>query len=165
MPSPNKLIAYLATATLFTAAYADDWEHFQYTSDGGAIYETSIIEESGFFSKEFDIWLRATFEINESKCGSAPTPASLNYSTDSSEIIRRALASQETQRNYSLCMKNLEKKNKVAIYKVNFSCEKKRINANPTTVTNFRGEPVPPELYIKDHPGSIGYEIIKHYCK
>lgn len=155
---------FVILASISVSANAEEWLSFQYGNDDGVSYETSLIEKSGFFSKDVSVWLRATYSINENECGAAPTAPNISHNADFASLASRAFAMQSAQRDYSICMQNLSRKNKVAIYKLTFNCDDKSIMAVPTTVTNYLGESVGSQFHVKDHPGSLGYEVIKHYC-
>lgn len=146
----TRIITSLIASTTITA-FANEWSTIQYGSDSLTVYEVSLIEESGIFSKDFIIWLKATHAIDESSCGTAPP---YNTGAISSESIK-----------YGMCRQNLLKEPKEEVFKVSFNCKNKNIVAIPSSSTNFAGNYTPPTLQIGTHPGSLGCTSLKHYCK
>ena len=138
-------VAILSSA----AASAEEWQHFQDMPESKGVYETILIETKGVFYKEAVIWLRANYNLDETKCDSA-----YNDSSSSIEIAYR-----------DGCIARTKNEPKESIYKLSLDCSDKTINSLQASSKNHFGKPVSDSLSISDYPGSIGFSLIQHYCQ
>lgn len=145
MHTPKSLLI-LISFLLTQGAYADEWQPFQGTPENKGIYETILIEKNGIFSKEVIIWLRATFSLDETNCNN------LEGSDDTTLSAK------------SMCMMFRKNEIKQSVYKLSLNCSKKNIGYLESTSKNHFDKRVASSLDIGNHPGSLGYELIQHYC-
>ena len=145
--SMKKTFAAL-TILLTLPLYANEWIALNYTSNEAATYETSLIEEQGFFTKDFSAWLKVTYEFDGDACGEKPT------STDFGVLY-----------TYNKCKEDMSSKPKETVYKTSINCDKKTIESAVSSSVNIHGDFIHPSLQVGSHPGSLGYTLIEHYCK
>jgi len=129
---------------------ANGWVPVIHGGDSASFYEISLINESGFFTKEFDVWLKITHSIDERKCGATPSRSSSSYDRDLPY--------------YAVCMSGLLKKPKEEVYRVRFNCKDRLVMPYLSSSVNIRGEAVSPVVLVRGYPGSIGYTLMQHYC-
>ncbi len=141
----------LIPVTIFSsaAASAEEWQHFQDMPESKGVYETILIETKGIFYKEAIIWLRANYNLDETKCDNA-----YNSPSSSIEIAYR-----------NRCIVRTKNEPKESIYKLSLDCSNKTINYLQVSSKNHFGKPVSDSLSIGDHPGSLGFSLIQHYCQ
>ncbi len=137
------------TILLALPLYANEWITLNYTSNEAATYETSLIEERGFFSKDFSAWLKVTYEIDGDACGEKPANGS-----DLGVFY-----------TYNKCKEEISSKPKETVYKTSINCDKKTIEPAVSSSVNIHGDFIHPSLQVGSHPGSLGYTLIEHYCK
>lgn len=53
---------------------------------------------------------------------------------------------------------------KQSVYKLSLNCSKKNIGYLESSSKNHYDKPVASSLNIGNHPGSLGYALIQHYC-
>lgn len=139
----------LTSALVATTVSASDWVSLPYGGDRSVVYESSLIKESGFFSKDFEVWLRATHQIEESQCGIPPPK--------NGQSIRELAG-------YGYCISALMKRPKEEVYRVGFNCKRKVVFSWLSSSTNIKGEATPSTLQILSHPGSLGNTLLEYYC-
>jgi len=61
---------------------------------------------------------------------------------------------------------NVYTKNEIkqSVYKLSLNCSKKNIGYLESSSKNHYDKPVASPLDIGNHPGSLGYTLIQHYC-
>lgn len=146
MHTPKSLLI-LTSFLLTQGAYADEWQHFQDMPENKGIYETILIEKNGIFSKEVIIWLRATYSLDEKNCNNLES----TYDTKLSAK--------------NMCIMFRKNEIKESIYKLSLNCSKKNIGYLESSSKNHFDKPVASSLDIGNHPGSLGYALIQHYCR
>lgn len=139
----------LISAALFlpVAAGAEEWQHFQDMPENKGVYETILIETKGIFYKEVIIWLRASYNLDEAECNRTESSSSnaITYKT--------------------ICMAYAKNEPKESILKLSLDCSNKTINYLQASSKNHFGKPVSDSLSIGDHPGSLGFSLIQHFCQ
>ena len=141
----------LIFAALFfsTAANAEEWQHFQSMPENKGTYETILIETKGIFNKEAIIWLRASYNLDEPKCNKAES-----YLTPYNAQVAEAF-----------CMMSANNRLKETVYKLSLDRKNKNITYLQVSSKNRLDKPTSDSLPIQNHPGSLGYSLIQHYCQ
>lgn len=127
--------------------YGNDWLSISYGEDANFIYDTSLIEKSGIFSREYIVWLKIKRLENEVNCGAKPHDSQLR------DLVR-----------YGACIDVAMKLPMEEVHKVSFECKRKNISYVTHESTNLRGQWVAPTYRIGSHPGSLGYAVMSLYC-
>ncbi|MGQ7959062.1 hypothetical protein ACUTAF_15350 [Pseudomonas sp. SP16.1] len=150
---------FIACTLTAIPAHSGEWHALSHGEDTNFIYETSLIEESGVFSKEYTAWLKIKRLKNEISCGTKPQDYELQ---EGGQGLVGALSQDLV--NYGYCMQRAMKAPMVEVHKVSLECKNKNISHSAYESTNSQGEWVAPTYRIGSHPGSLGYAVMSLYC-
>lgn len=150
---------FVAFTLTTTPIYGGEWHALSYGEDANFIYETSLIEKSGLFSKEYTVWLKIKLLENKINCG-----AKSNFSPKQKSEYGERRAQLEDLIENGVCMQMAMKVPIEEVHKVSFGCKSKNISHITYESTNLRGEWVAPTYRIGSHPGSLGYTVMSLYC-
>lgn len=151
----SRLLIIFAAILSPAVASTDKWQHFQDMPESKGTYETILIETKGIFSKEVIIWLRASYNLGETKCNNA-------YSDSSSDS---SFENAYQNANQAGCIARAKNEPKESIYKLSLNCSNKTVNYLQVSSKNHFDKPVTDSASIGDYPGSLGFSLIQHYCQ